>query len=143
MEKREKSSTGLKLCHTAGKEVLDGNTLPSCKHTIPYSASHHMTHATTITPDTVLHAPLFIPKERSFKICIREEVSLQKSPHQALSSGNTGSPPFDFSTYDNKLRSPEGADFRSVWFSLVKNPPVLKIRTHTSQQVEPKFEHSH
>lgn len=104
-----------------------------------------MTHVTSITPDIILHAPLFILKERSFKLAsVRDKGSLQKSPHLGLSSGNTGSPPFDFSTYDNKLRSPEGADpSHCVEFSSVKTPPALGIRTHTSQQAEPKFEHSH
>lgn len=142
--KEKKSSTGLKLCLTAGQEVLDGNTLPSCKHTIPYSASHHMTRVTSITPDTILRAPLFILKERSFKLCVRDEGSLQKTPHQALSSGKTQSPPFDLSTYDNKLRSLECADLSHyVEFSSVKTPAALGIRTHRSQQAEPKFEHSH
>lgn len=68
-EKREKESRAvLELCHTAEQEVLDGNTLPSCEHTILYSASHHMTHVTSITPDSVLRASSFMLKERPFKL---------------------------------------------------------------------------
>lgn len=65
---REESRAGLELCHTAEQEVLDGNTLPSCEHSILYSASHHMTHVTSITPDNVLRASSFMLKERPFKL---------------------------------------------------------------------------
>lgn len=102
-----------------------------------------MTHVTSITPDTVLHAPLLLMKESSFKLRATDKDVCTQCP-SGLFSGKMGPPPFDFSTYNNKLRSPEGADLlHCVKFSSIKTPPVLGIRTHTSQQAEPELKHSH
>lgn len=116
--KRKRAAQGPTLSHTAGQEVLDGDTLPSCQRTIHHSVSHHMTHVTCITVDSAMLCTLCIlyravlkamccPVMYLSKNCCTDDKTL--APHDAsqgaISSGNSGNFPssaFDFSAHDNK-----------------------------------------
>lgn len=116
--KRKRVAQGPTLSHTAGQEVLDGDTLPSCQRTIHHSVSHHMTHVTSITVDSAMLCTLCIlygavlkamccPVMYFSKNCCTDNKTLapRDASQGVISSGNSGffpSSAFDFSAYDNK-----------------------------------------